>query len=119
MRMTKFFLIIMLLVFALGVAGGCAHRAMDCAVASWQNQPVSAVIAAWGQPSEELKVSGKNLLLWNIYDGKLALPDQKRPAPRSYALSCVRLLEVGRNGRIVTGAWEGNDCPGWFSGWYR
>jgi hypothetical protein len=115
MRIIKLSLRMMLLVFALGVAGGCAHRAMDSAVASWQNQPVSAVTAAWGQPSEELKVSGKHLLLWNTYDGKLALPDQKRPVPPD----CVRLLEVNRSGRIVTGTWDGNDCPGWFSGWSR
>ena len=118
MCIIKLSLRIVLLVSILGVAGGCAHRAMDRAVASWQNQPVSAVTAAWGQPSEELKVSGKHLLLWNNYDGKLALPDQKR-APRQGAPDCVRLLEVDRNGRIATGTWDGNDCPGWFSGWSR
>jgi len=119
MRIIKFSVGMMLLVFALGVAGGCAHQAMDHAVASWHDQPVSAVTAAWGQPSEELKVSGKHLLLWNTYDGKLALPDQKRPAPRPGAPDCVRLLEVDVRGRIVTGTWEGNECPGWFSGWSR
>ena len=119
MRIMMFFLKTMLLVSGLGVAGGCAHRAMDRAVASWQDQPVSAVIAAWGQPSEELKVSGKHLLLWNTYDGKLALRDQKVAASRSDAPGCVRLLEVDRNGVIVSGTWDGSDCPGWFSGWCR
>ena len=118
MSIIRFSFKTMLLVSALGFAGGCAHRAMDRAVASWQNQPVAAVTAAWGQPSEELKVSGKHLLLWNTYDGKLALQGQKRPA-QSGAPDCVRLLEVDRSGRIVTGTWDGNDCPGWFSGWSR
>jgi hypothetical protein len=109
----------MLLVLVLVVAGGCANRAMDYSVASWQNQQVSAVIAAWGKPSEELNVNGKHLLLWNTYEGKLALSEQKRPASRPNAWDCVRLLEVDRSGKIVSGAWEGNDCPGWLSGWYR
>lgn len=110
---------ILRLIFILGFTGGCAHQAMDRAVASWQGQQSAAVIAAWGQPSEELKVSGKHLLLWNMYDGKLALPAQKRPGTELDTLSCVRLLEVDRNGTIVTGTWDGNDCPGWFSGWSR
>ncbi len=59
------------------------------------------------------------MLLWNVFDGKPALPGQNKPAPGSAGLSCVRLLEVDRNGRIVTGTWDGNDCPGWFSGWSR
>jgi len=92
---------------------------MDRAVASWQDQPVSAVIAAWGQPSEELKVSGKHLLLWNTYDGKLAFRGQKASAPGPDAPGCVRLLEVDRRGVIAAGTWDGNDCPGWFSGWHR
>jgi hypothetical protein len=119
MRLIMLFLKTMLLVFAVGVAGGCAHRAMDRVVASWQNQPVSEVIAAWGRPSEELRVSGKHLLLWNTHDGKLAPPDQKRSAPRSGAPGCIRLLEVDRSGRIVSGTWDGSACPGWFSGWSR
>jgi hypothetical protein len=110
---------IMSFLCVLGVAGGCAHRAMDRAVASWQDQPASSVITVWGQPSEELRVSGKHLLLWNTYDGKLALPDRKISARRSDPPGCTRLLEIGGDGRIVSGAWEGNDCPGWFSGWTR
>jgi len=97
-----------LLMLALGVSCGCASMAMDRAVASWQGEPASAVVAAWGKPSEELKVSGKHLLLWNTY----ASPDRKKP-------SCVRLLELDRNGRVESGTWDGGDCPGWFSGWSR
>ena len=119
-RLIMAFREILLFVVVLGVAGGCAvDRAMDHAVASWRNQPASAVIADWGQPSEELRVSGKHLLLWNTSDGTLVLPDQKRPSPRSAVLNCLRLLEVGRNGRIISGTWEGNGCPGRFSGWSR
>jgi hypothetical protein len=114
-----FYLKLMLLVLVLAVAGGCANQAMDYAVSSWQNQQDSAVIAAWGRPSEELKVNGKHLLLWNTNDGKLALPDQKRPASLPNAWGCVRLLEVDISGKIVSGAWEGNNCPGWLSGWYK
>lgn len=110
---------IMFFVVILGVTGGCANRAMDHAVASWQDKPASAVIADWGQPSEELRVSGKHLLLWNVFDGKLAQSGQKKPLPGSAGLNCVRLLEVAENGRIVSGTWDGNDCPGWFSGWTR
>ena len=119
MRVTIFSLKLMLLVFILGVAGGCASRAMNYSVASWQNQQLSAVIAAWGKPSEELKFEGKHLLLWNTYDGELAHPDTKRPAPQPNARYCVRLLKADRTGKIVDGTWDGNDCPGWFSGWYR
>jgi hypothetical protein len=101
-----------LLIFALCVSCGCANMAMDRAVGSWQGQPVSAVVAAWGKPSEELKVSGKHLLLWNTYHAGPASPDRNEP-------SCVRLLELDRSGRVVSGTWDGSDCPGWFSGWRR
>jgi len=115
MAFLKIFLFIVIIV----IVGGCATQAMDHALAAKQNQQVSAVIAHWGQPSEELRVSGRHLLLWNTYDGKPALPDQKKPSSRSVGLHCLRLLEVDRNSRIISGQWEGNDCPGWFSGWYR
>lgn len=103
---------IILLTLALGVSCGCANWARDRAVSSWHGQPAAAVIAAWGKPSEELKVSGKHLLLWNTYDGKLASSEKKRP-------SCVRLLELDRSGLVESGTWDGSDCPGWFSGWKR
>lgn len=110
---------ILLVIVVLAVAGGCANQAMDHAVASWQGKPAAAVIAAWGEPSEELRVSGKHLLLWNVFDGKLAQPGQKKPLPGAAGLNCVRLLEVAGNGKIASGTWDGNDCPGWFSGWTR
>ena len=103
----------------LGIAGGCATQAMNHAVAAKQNQQASAVIADWGRPSEELRVSGRHLLLWNTFDGVPALPEQKKPSAGSAGLYCLRFLEVGRDGRIMSGRWEGNDCPGWLSGWYR
>ena len=118
-RLTRLSLEFILLVLATGIAGGCAHRAMDSAIASWQDQPVSAVVTAWGPPSEELRVSGKHLLLWNTHEGRPPLPEQKRSASRPVAPDCVRLLEVDGRDRIVAGAWEGNHCPGWFSGWRR
>ena len=116
MNMTRYSCKLLLTVFVLCFSG-CAHRAMDRAVASWQNRPAAEVIVAWGKPSEELNVDGKHLLLWNTYDGKLAAADQMRPASRLN--TCVRLLEVARNGKIVDGTWDGNDCPGWLSGWSR
>jgi len=119
MRITRLSLKWLLLVLLTGVAGGCAGRAMDYSIASWQNQQLSAVIASWGKPSEELKIEGKHLLLWNTYDGELALPGAKRATPRADGRFCVRLLKADKNGKIVDGTWDGNDCPGWFSGWYR
>lgn len=118
-RKTIFSLKLTLLVFVVSVAGGCAGQAMDYSIASWQNQQLSAVIASWGKPSEELKIEGKHLLLWNTYDGELALPDTKRPTPKRNARYCVRLLKADRTGKIVDGSWDGNDCPGWFSAWQR
>ncbi len=113
------FVTLPLLVLILCLAGGCASREMTSVIASWQNQPASDVIAAWGPPSEELNTEGKRLLLWNTFDGILAPPEAKRsPSPTDTGY-CVRLLEVGENGRIVHGAWEGDDCPGLFSGWGR
>lgn len=119
MHITMLSLKLSLTVIVLAVTGGCARQAMNYTVASWQNQQVSTVVAAWGKPSEELKIEGKHLLLWNTYDGKLALPDTKRPTPRSDARYCVRLLKADRTDKIIDGTWDGNDCPGWFSGWYR
>jgi len=120
MRRTVFLLQLMLPVFVLGFAGGCTHQqAMNRAVDSWKGQQAAEVIAAWGKPTEELKLEGKQLLLWNSYDGKLAAPGEKRPASGPVVKECVRLLEVDRSGRVVKGTWDGNDCPGWFSGWAR
>ena len=112
-------LILTLLVFILIVIGGCTNRAMDSAIASWQNQQVSEVLNAWGTPSEELKIEGKRLLIWNTVNGTLPPPETKGPFPGPNARYCTRLLEVGRNGTIIHGVWEGNDCPGLFSGWER
>lgn len=55
----------LLLAVTLIVAGGCVHQSMDYSIASWQNKPVTAVIDSWGRPSEELRVNGRHLLLWN------------------------------------------------------
>lgn len=108
-----------LLVLALCLTGGCANREMTSVIASWQNQPAGDAIAAWGPPSEELKTEEKRLLIWTTYDGILVTPEGARtPVPAGVG-SCVRLLEVGGNGRIIHGAWDGDDCPGLFSGWGR
>lgn len=103
----------LLLTLAVIVNGGCVHQAMDTAVSSWQKQPAADVIAAWGPPSEELKLEGKRLLLWNSYRTPPASTGPKPPP------DCVRLLEVDKRARIIAGSWEGDDCPGYFSGWRR
>lgn len=110
----KLTLIVLFLTFVVG----CTNQAMNLTMTSWQNQPVNRVITEWGQPSEELKVSGKHLFVWNTYDGVLAPPSprlQRRP-DINY---CTRLLEVDRSGKIISGSWDGNDCPGFFSGWAK
>lgn len=113
MHTNRHYLKLTLRVLVLTFAGGCTNQAMNLTMASWQNQPVTRVIAEWGQPSEELKVSGKHLFVWNTYDGTLAT--RRRP-DTSY---CTRLLEVDRTGKIISGSWDGNDCPGFFSGWAK
>lgn len=110
--------LMLLVLFLLSVAG-CTHRAMDSAVASWRDQPISDVIAAWGKPSEELRVSGKHLYIWNNFDGALLMPEVKRPPVLPDTDYCIRLLEVDRGGKVIGGNWDGNDCPGIFSGWGR
>lgn len=110
---------LMLLALLLSVAGGCTHRAMNSAVASWKDQPVADVIAAWGQPSEELKVSGKHLYVWNNFNGTLLSPETKRPPVLPDTHYCTRLLEVDKSGTVISGNWDGTDCPGFFSGWAR
>lgn len=118
MRIASFSLKLMLPAFSLIIIGGCAHQAMDYSIAAWQNQPVAAVVRSWGNPSEDLRVNGKHLLIWNTSGGKPVLPGEKSTLQRPGVISCVRLLEADRNGNIVAGTWDGNDCPGWFSGWY-
>lgn len=114
---TGFFHRVLLLAFPLVITGGCAHQAMDYSIASWQHKQVAAVVASWGNPSEDLRVNGKHLLIWSTFDGKPVFQDGKNE-PGKPAVVCMRLLEADRNGRIVAGTWEGSDCPGWFSGWY-
>src|SRR6185369_1977389 len=115
----RLFVTVLLLALALCLCGGCASREMSSVITSWQNQPASDVIAAWGTPSEELRTEEKRLLIWTTYDGILAPPGAKRAPTSARGGYCLRLLEVGDNGRIIHGAWEGDDCPGLFSGWGR
>ncbi len=108
-----------LIVLLLTVSGGCTNMAMNRVIDSWQDQPVSEVIAAWGKPSEERRVAGKHLFVWNSYDGNPAPPGSKKPSRLPDTRYCMRLMEVDRNGKVIFGAWDGNDCPGIFSGWGR
>jgi len=119
--MLRFFsrLRLTLMLLALAIAAGCTNQAMNSVIASWQNRPVSEVIAEWGQPSEELRVSGKHLFIWNTYDGILSPPHSPSPSSRRDTNNCIRLLGVDRSGKVISGAWEGNSCPGLFSGWGR
>ena len=107
------------LALTLSLAGGCASREMTAVIASWQNQPATDVVAAWGPPSEELRTEQKRLLVWTTYDGVLARPATKRSPASTGGSYCTRLLEVGESGRIVYGTWDGDDCPGMFSGWKK
>lgn len=113
------FIKLTLLLLVMTLTAGCTSYTMNSAVASWKDQPVSDVIVAWGQPSDEFKVSGKHLYMWNSYDGILLPPKSARSADLLYDKSCKRLLEVDRSGKVIFGAWEGGDCPWMFSGWGR
>ena len=108
-----------LLVLLLSVAAGCTNRHMTSAIDSWKDQPIKDVISAWGQPSEELRVSGKHLYIWNNFDGILIPSDKTRPPILPETEYCTRLLEVDKNDIVISGNWDGTDCPGFFSGWGR
>jgi hypothetical protein len=110
---------ILLSILLLEIINGCAALEMNSVIASWQGQPAAEVTAAWGPPSENLQIEGKQLLIWYNYAGRPVAPDMKRPLPHSASDSCTRLLQADRTGRVVSGTWEGDDCPGWFSGWRR
>ena len=119
MRSAFHLLKISLLVLGLTVLGGCSTIAMNSVMGSWQDRQLPEVIAAWGHPSEELNVDGQHLFLWNTYNGILASPDTWKPLQTADSKYCMRLLQVDRTDRIIYGNWEGNDCPGFFSGWRR
>jgi len=118
MNIARFFPALLLLAFLLTIVNGCARQAMDYSISSWKNEPVAAVITSWGPPSEELRVNGKHLLLWNTPDNKTGLLTDNKAVQRTGPIGCVRLLEVDRSARIISGTWDGEECPGWFSGWY-
>lgn len=117
MRISALLLRIVFSVPVLLAGAGCATHEMNSAIASWQNQPISEVLREWGPPSEELNVSGKHIFIWNTYDGILAPPSSPRPHDHTASKYCMRLLEVDKSGRIISGAWEGSHCPSLFSGW--
>lgn len=118
-HMATFYLKTSMIILVLAFAAGCTNQAMNSTMNSWQNQPISQVIAEWGQPSEELKVSGKHLFIWNTIDGKCSPPVSQNLPHSPDTRSCVRLLEVNKTGNVISGAWDGNNCPGFFSGWAR
>jgi hypothetical protein len=119
MRSRFYLLKITVLLFGLALLGGCTTIAMNSAVDSWQNRQLPEVVGAWGTPSEELNVDGQHLFLWNTYNGILASPGSPKPAQPADSKYCMRLLQVDRTDKIIYGNWEGNDCPGFFSGWRR
>ena len=119
MRSAFHLLKISLLILGLPVLGGCTTLAMNSVMSSWQDRQLPEVVAAWGPPSEELKVDGQHLFLWNMYNGILATPDTPKPLKPADSKYCMRLLQVDRAEKIIYGNWEGNDCPGFFSGLRR
>lgn len=119
MRPAIHLLKVSVLVLSLATLAGCTTMAMDSMMSSWQGRPLPEVVAAWGTPSEELNVDGQHLFLWNTYNGILATSATPKPAQSAGSKYCMRLLQVDRTDTIIYGNWEGNDCPGFFSGWRR
>lgn len=101
------------------MTAGCTHYAMNSAIESWQGQNLTDVVTAWGTPSEEMKIEGKHLYIWNTCDDRLVSPGSSRPFSLKDPDCCARLLEADKGGRIVHGAWEGKGCPWLFTGWAR
>jgi hypothetical protein len=122
------------------VSGG--PGVMDRIMVSWMGASADEVMRQWGYPHEERNVAGKKLLVWHR-NVQLAMPvtatttgTANRVGPSTYYSgtttvsgggvsnwSCVRILEVNSENRVVNWQWEGNNCPfmeaGPYANWRR
>lgn len=124
---------------------GCASGGMgvmDGIMSSWVGSSAEDVMRQWGYPHEERNIAGKKLLIWHR-NVQLTMPATATTTGTANRIggttyysgtttvsgggvsnwSCVRILEVNAENRIVSWQWEGNNCPfmeaGPYSNWRR
>ena len=124
---------------------GCASGgfgAMDRIMSSWVGASADEVMGQWGYPHEERSIAGRKLLVWHR-NVQLTMPATATTTGTANRVggttfysgtttvsgggvsnwSCVRILEVDSSNKVVSGQWEGNNCPfmeaGAYSNWRR
>ena len=136
----KLFGLLVSALFLSGCSGGAGL--MDNIMQSWQGASVDEVISQWGFPHEERRVAGRKILIWHrnvqavmpaaattygsanvigntaFYSGTTTYS-----GARVISGSCVRMLQVDDDNKVVRGQWEGNNCPflemGPYSNWRK
>lgn len=108
------------LVFAALVAlAGCASapsgspHAMDRIIDSWQGEPIASVVRHWGEPTRRMQEGGRDIVEWETASHVHVPGASTSIVPmQSFALRCVRRLDVDARGTVTGGAWRGDLCCG-------
>ena len=86
---------------------------MSAVIASWQGEQIGAVVRHWGEPTRRVRQVDRSTLEWESIS-ELHVPGSPMSSirPQSFALRCVRQLNIDERGTVVGGTWRGDLCCG-------
>ena len=102
------------------------NKTMTTIIESWIGENINTVINQWGFPSEEKVIAGRKIYVWR--DNKtIDMPSDTSGTINHYGNTsyyqgttfggqsinayCNRILEVDKSEKVISGTWEGNNCP--------
>jgi len=118
--------IVLLSAFIVVFAGCSTTKVMDRIMSSWQSEHIDKIISQWGYPSEVRELRGNQLYIW-VYNKSAFIPQSSTTTGSIYGNTiytqtnsygghaihgtCIRILEVNKDGYVVSWEWKGNNCP--------
>jgi len=108
------------------ILSGCMTSTMNRIMSSWEGSHIDSVIAQWGYPSEMKKFRERELYIWH-YEKSYYMPQSSTTTGSIYGSSyygqtytsggymihggCTRILEINKEGYVISWEWNGNNCP--------
>ena len=96
-----------LIVLCTLMTGCAANGDLSREMATWQNQPVSVVLDAWGAPDRQEPIGEEMLLTWT--DRSPVMYGFAESAMTSMVV-CERMLAVTDAGTVSGWRWRGDRC---------